>query len=249
MSTNHFSAYQSRIALTIDDISVLLGKVLNAQDNVDRHVLQSADEVSKLLTAMSSPPLEPHIASLIPGPVGGPKERAQFHPKNRRSTARDQHYSPLLCVHARYSDHERCDIDCESRCQIQHSLKSFPQLAPIIGSLCIGYSGLPQYISRRCTMSNCRNQSAFCASVTYVFPWWVTARVFNFSIMARAAQIRVSLSASRIVPSTSQAFILAQSGDLTGLQKLFSKGTASPYDVIETGTTLIKVSHREFYKL
>jgi hypothetical protein len=124
-----------------------------------------------------------------------------------------------------YSCHSWCSCACHK--PIRFNTPKY--LNSVIGSLFVGYNGLP--ISRpACTEQACLRASAFKANVTYHFPKWLLAWGIIATFSANNAPA-VSLTAVRARFTGDDIFTMALNGDVQGIQGLFSQGLGSPNDV------------------
>lgn len=74
-------------------------------------------------------------------------------------------------------------------------------------------------------------------------PWsWLTNRAWELCCYQASSGWNVTIRTYNIIPDDSDAFNFAISGNVSGLQKLFMTGKASPFDVTCYGTTLLDVS-------
>ncbi|KAI9699636.1 MAG: hypothetical protein M1836_002670 [Candelina mexicana] len=120
----------------------------------------------------------------------------------------------------------------------------------VIGSLFVGYVGLPVF-SPPCNEHTCkknRHRSSFTARFTYYFPSWFLARMIYSAIKytARDGPQILCVKSPRLRPASASIFRYAIDGDIVAMQKAFSMGDASPYDYavsnnrIETSQFLIR---------
>ncbi|KAI9784656.1 MAG: hypothetical protein M1835_003537 [Candelina submexicana] len=105
----------------------------------------------------------------------------------------------------------------------------------VIGSLFVGYVGLPVFTAP-CNEYICkknRHRSSFSARFTYYFPSWFLARMIYSAInyTARDGPQILFVKAPRLRPGTARIFEYAVDGDIVAMQKAFSMGDASPFDV------------------
>lgn len=136
-----------------------------------------------------------------------------------------------------------CACQCHAVSKYQHP----GWIAPLIGSLFIGYSGLPYLSTVRCNQSACTKREDALVKATYYFPAWLPYFSRMVSFVGRWNVLDghdVSLRMPRVVPSSSEIFMLAQKGNVEGIKMLFSLQKASIHDVsIAEGRSVMHVSH------
>jgi hypothetical protein len=141
-----------------------------------------------------------------------------------------------------------CTPSCSCVCHKEAKLRTPKLLERLIGSLFIGYSGLP-VLTKDCNEASCHLRAQPSSAITYFFPRWFLARAVAV-VMTRTplAGPVVDLKFQRIVPGDADIFRYAMLGDIEKLESLFINGLASPNDVhAESGVTAIHlaVSHRK----
>ena len=125
-----------------------------------------------------------------------------------------------------------CASHCRCLCHKSRRFISPHTVQRAMGALFLSYSGNPVSIFQRCTENSCQGQQAFRFSAVYLFPSWLLARLFAVTVIKRlGSEIHISLKVQRIVSPGAEVFRLTELDDVTGLQRLFSKGLASPNDV------------------
>ncbi|KAI9711345.1 MAG: hypothetical protein M1812_007194 [Candelaria pacifica] len=105
----------------------------------------------------------------------------------------------------------------------------------VIGSLFVGYTGLPG-ITPPCNEHSCRkgrHRANFSAHFTYYFPSWFLTRMISSAIKytPRDGPQILFIRAPRIRPDNANIFWDAIDGDVVAMQQAFSTGRASPFDV------------------
>ena len=138
-----------------------------------------------------------------------------------------------------------CKPWCSCACHAESRIRS-PQLFDrILGSLFVGYSGLP-VLSRKCDQQSCHLRAQPMSYVTYFFPRWFLARVVSFVLTTTPLAGPVaSLKVQRTVPGHADIFTYAKLGDVGKMKHLFENGLASPHDVhAESGVTALHVRAR-----
>ena len=121
---------------------------------------------------------------------------------------------------------------CACSCHWKRRIRSPSLFDKVLGSLFVGYTGLP--ISRQpCDLLSCQDQQQhFVAHFTYYFPLWFVARAIVATISLNTANSpEFTLRVPHIVPDSSPIFQLARSGNIRGIKYLFRNGLASPNDI------------------
>ena len=125
-----------------------------------------------------------------------------------------------------------CTSHCRCLCHESRRFDSPRTFQRLIGTLFLGYSGYPISNFQRCTENSCQGQQVFRVSAVYVFPSWLLARLLAVTVIkSLGSEIHFSLKVQRIVSSGAEVLRLTLLNDVTGLQRLFSKGLASPNDI------------------
>ncbi len=131
----------------------------------------------------------------------------------------------------------RCKEWCSCACHKKNILR-VKELSTI-GSFSLAYSGLP-WLTAACDQKTCRSRSVPSVAVTFNFPPWVWHRYFSSSFSytpIRGPEINFKLP--RMVDWSSRLWRCGVVGDIGGVQKLYSSGTASPWDVNTLGGSLL----------
>ena len=136
-----------------------------------------------------------------------------------------------------------CTPWCSCSCHRETRLRTPRILEQFIGSLFVGYSGLPA-LRPPCNEKTCHLQAQPLTYVTYFFPRWFLSRMVTFMMtVTPLAGPVASLKVQRVVPGSADVFNFARLGDIDGMKALFEKGLASPHDVqYESGVTPLHVS-------
>ena len=131
----------------------------------------------------------------------------------------------------------RCACQCHAVSKLQH-----PRwIAPLIGSLFIGYSRLPYLCTAGCNESTCTKREDALIKATYYFPTWASYFSRMLSFVGKWNQLDghdFSLRMPRVVPSSSDIFMLAQKGNVQGIKMLFSLSKASNYTIEKLASPL-----------
>ena len=140
-----------------------------------------------------------------------------------------------------------CKRYCSCVCHSRTSYNSPQRLKNLLGSLFVGYTGLPSS-TLKCDLDTCANQGSrnlqFQAS--YTFPVWFVMKTLYFSaensfVGGPSFGLRIR---NRINQNSGINVIsLARTGDIPGIIQLLEKGKASLYDISITGVSPFRVRH------
>ena len=216
-----YRSYQSRISLAVNDIYTLAS---GPQATENKRTTQRLNEQYGHLTNIINNQSE--LRGLLQTHLS---TRSQDLP--RLSTEQLSHSITCIKATVRYQRFP-CTWHCGCLCHKPQYFNS-PQLVHrVIGTLFLSYSGYPIGMFQRCTLSSCQGQQSSQILVKYLFPSWFLARILVVTFIKRlGSEVHVSLKVQRVVSGGAEIFRLTNSNDVTGLQRLFSKGLASPNDV------------------
>lgn len=139
-----------------------------------------------------------------------------------------------------------CNKWCSCVCHRQNHLKFSTPLTYVLGSLFVGYSGLP-VSTPPCNEHSCVRRAIPSFEFSYYFPRWFLARSILLSLkVVPLMGPELTLRMPRLIRWTSKEanlFHLAKAGDLHGIQSLFTAGTVTPFDVtLSSGESALFVS-------
>ncbi|KAF3041388.1 hypothetical protein E8E12_009291 [Didymella heteroderae] len=109
----------------------------------------------------------------------------------------------------------------------------------LLGSLFVGYKGLPA-MQKLCPRQCCQRRYSSRLSITYYFPqWFFLQRAFSMAMQTSpTAGFQIKLSFPRVVSPLATVFFVASFGTPADLRSLFDNGLASPSDInANTGAT------------
>ena len=99
------------------------------------------------------------------------------------------------------------------------------------GALTVKLQGIP-YIAPRCDEATCGKGGHSSLGFSYRFPPWLLNRAIHSLLNhSRVRGPQLNLTCTRIVHRDSAIFVFASEGNITGIQNLFRKGSASLLDV------------------
>jgi hypothetical protein len=135
-----------------------------------------------------------------------------------------------------------CRPWCSCRCHVRRELRT-PGLAKrFIGSLFIGYSGVPM-VTPQCDEKQCRKRSTSRIILSYQFPEWFWERsLFTSFMTASLSGPEMLIRVSNTIPYACETYQHCIDGNAPGLRRLFEVGKASPFDLDPEGFSLLHVS-------
>lgn len=155
--------------------------------------VSAADQKSGLASSARSsfekdqtPQVDTLLAPLLEG------DMSPMEPGDSKSLDPRDHSLISITARPRASMGSACASWCSCRCHFKRSLKSPKFLRDILGSLFLGYSGLP-ILAPPCNESSCRRRSSPAVDITYYFPFWFLSKVFSVNLSL------ISLGGTRVL--------------------------------------------------
>jgi hypothetical protein len=147
-----------------------------------------------------------------------------------------------ICIRASIRPFGFCKSWCSCCCHGQQSVKFPRAVRNILGSLFVGYSGIP-ILTRACNEKSCQKRSSPSLNVSYYFPTWFLSRVLNVTATFTSFKgPQVQLNMPRMVGWAHPLWRHAHLDDVHSIQILFTNNLASPYDVNAYGQSALHVS-------
>jgi hypothetical protein len=135
-----------------------------------------------------------------------------------------------------------CRPWCSCRCHVRRSIRSPSLATDFLGSLFIGFSGVPG-LTEVCNESQCNRRSQVRLIASYQFPKWMWTRALFASFMtSKLHGPEMILRVKNTIPYTSETYQCCLNGELGLLKRRFDDGLASPFDVDPEGVSLVHVS-------
>jgi hypothetical protein len=135
-----------------------------------------------------------------------------------------------------------CRPWCSCKCHVRRSMRTPEAMTGFLGSLFVGYSGVP-VLTQPCTERQCRRRSSLRVIASYQFPQWVWGRaLFAAVASSRMTGPEMLIRVQNKIPFASETYQFCLNGNVTSLQRHFDHGLASPYDVDTDGLSLLHVS-------
>lgn len=133
----------------------------------------------------------------------------------------------------RFLRRRKCDVRCRCRCHVQTRGQSPKMLQSVLGTLFVGYAGLP-VLTASCNSRLCQRSSEGFLQVNYYFPQWFLARILSLVVRFQDAQTpEISLRLLNVRSSYESIFQYAHRGDADSIKFLLTKGKASVLDVTD----------------
>ena len=150
------------------------------------------------------------------------------------------HHEPTVSFRMSHRQNSQCRRPCSCQCHRSSRLKTPDFLRQVTGQLLVGYAGISS-LTLPCNEHACAQRQKALVRIQYSFPVWSFIQRM-LTLVSYSGGIRGPekiLRMSRIRPGLDEVFIQVQSGNISRLQQLFTKGDASPLDASDTGWTLL----------
>ena len=133
---------------------------------------------------------------------------------------------------------------CRCRCHAPLSFKTPRWLESAIGLLLFSCTQNSFQLCKICDGRPCQRGDQQTLQTRYYFPVWAFHRMMSMRFDWDLSKgPRVSLMALRSISSNSKLFMLAQHGNIVGMQRLFDQKLASPFDIsLEEGRSALHVN-------
>ncbi|KAL9117489.1 MAG: hypothetical protein Q9187_005974 [Circinaria calcarea] len=134
-------------------------------------------------------------------------------------------------LHMEFTKYQRCCSSCLCSCHHQNRVRSPRLLNDILGSLLIGYSGLPCY-RQTCDRDCKKGASKGGVILQYTFPGWILKK--TLCMMMACSKMKgpeLLLRCLRVRPEESPIFEAVRAGNLSEVKNLLVNGEASIIDV------------------
>ena len=142
---------------------------------------------------------------------------------------------------------KKCGPPCPCPCHHQKRVRSPRLLDDILGSLFIGYSGLPCY-QQTCDRDCKQGSSEVGVGLQYAFPRWMLNRIVCMRVMSSKIKgPELLLRCLRVRPRNAPIFQATLEGNLSGVMDLLTNGQASLLDVSPQGNSLLHVCSIIFF--
>jgi hypothetical protein len=135
-----------------------------------------------------------------------------------------------------------CRPWCSCCCHVRRQVRTPGLAKSFIGSLFIGYSGVP-IVTPPCNEKQCKKRSTSRIILSYQFPSWFWERSLFTSFMSAALSgPEMLIRVTNTIPYACETYQHCVDGNVLGLRRLFEIGKASPFDLDPDGVSLLNVS-------
>lgn len=164
-----------------------------------------------------------------------PNSTGQAVSPRRYSYSPDSLFSEasFSALRIRFLRPRKCDARCGCRCH-KHTRAQSPQLLQsVIGTMFMGYAGLP-ILTPSCNNRVCQRSSEGFLQVNYYFPQWFLARILSLVVRFQDAQApEISLRLLNVRSSYESIFQYAFNGDADSIKFCLANGKGSVLDVTD----------------
>jgi hypothetical protein len=135
-----------------------------------------------------------------------------------------------------------CRPWCSCCCHVRREVRTPGLAKSFIGSLFIGYSGVP-IVTPQCNEKQCKKRSTSRIILSYQFPSWFWERSLFTSFMTAALPgPEMLIRVTNTIPYACETYQHCLDGNVLGMRRLFEIGRASPFDLDPDGVSLLHVS-------
>lgn len=249
------STNTSRVRLNIQHISMLSRDIATNQRDLQSTVSEQLSRLEKTLENLLQTNLCPNHSEIAKTSRFGcssalgeksistvdntsPLELRQKRTRSKDGFASDFEPSStahLAVIGVTYQEDACSRRLCSCSCHSSGQLRSPPILQRVLGSLFVGYTGMP-FSSVFCTEAACNGTVQRRLNISYYFPKWFLMRALSFVFDTNPVlRPDFNLRTVRLVDRSADVFHYALYGNIEGLKYLFNKKLASPHDVVLNG--------------
>ena len=136
-------------------------------------------------------------------------------------------------IRMRFLRKRKCDLWCHCRCHTYVRAQTPEVLQSILGTLFVGYAGLPA-LGPPCSYIKCRRASEGYLQINYYFPPWFLARIVSLSMRFQDSKIpNISMRVLNVRDSYENIFRSALVNDAESVLYQLTVGQASVLDVTD----------------
>jgi len=139
---------------------------------------------------------------------------------------------------------ETCSSLCPCKCHTQGLINTPLWLQGALGALFFNYAGIPVFSATHCNYPECRKRETPAIQFTYFFPTWAVSRAILLTLSAddlTGTGASICIRMPRLTAHDALGWQLVRNGNLSAVQRMFSTGVASPFDVDTHGRSLLHV--------
>ena len=240
--TQLISSRASLIKLQLDIVQVTIGtNTINT--NAATHYQDIMDKLSSQLVETESIKqnqlmIAEKMDRLMVQPGGAQQDTQAPPPYSQRNEQAESKFIQIRASCYRRS----CRPWCSCRCHVRRNLRTPATLEGFVGSLFVGYSGMP-VLTSPCDEKQCRQRSGPRMIVSYQFPqWFWTRALYAAFVSSRMRGPEMLIRVQNKIPYASETYQHCLNGELNLLKNRFDDGFASPFDVDPDGMSLLHVS-------
>lgn len=213
-----------RVELRLDRISLVTQDVLQKQESLEariKDIVQESVQTSTITHASSSAVSDHAVIATT-------------------TTTKEQR--TYVEIHATQFERRICDKWCKCTCHKKKEWASPYILSKLFGHLLVGYVG---YVSphQQCSRQACREKSGLHTRIAYQFPSWFLLGRVSLMLSNNHQGPELLLRWHRVRPyGETDLFRFATQGNIKGIQDLFSRRVASPFDIQPDGRNALHVT-------
>lgn len=137
-----------------------------------------------------------------------------------------------------------CSNSCQCQCHTVNRLCTPKWASGVLGSLKLYGNGSIWLRRRVCNKTSCYRGGSLRIQASYYAPAWTLLEGFVVYAHAQLTHGMIptfNITLPRIIPFAAVVWSIIELGNISELQRLFSLGQASPYDINADGISLLKV--------
>ena len=159
------------------------------------------------------------------------KKQAIYNQRHSDAARSSFQLDDFSALRMRFLRQHKCDASCDCNCHTPTRARTPQMLESVLGSLFVGYTGLPALASA-CSSINCQRSSEGFLQIDYYFPQWFLARIVSMAMRFKDSKIPdFSMRVLNVRSSYEAIFSNAREGDAELVRYLLTTGQASVQDV------------------
>lgn len=136
---------------------------------------------------------------------------------------------------------DACTPFCPCQCHISTQVRTPSWIRSIFGTMTIHGNGSILLNRLPCNKS-CGRSGAAALQVSYFAPAWILLKSLNIYIKAQSVHdFQFAVHTPRIIPRNAAVWSIIELGKLSEIKKMASRRELSPYDVTDSGRSLLNV--------
>jgi hypothetical protein len=224
---------QASLDNMLKQLTVTTSDLRSQQANIEQERCRQLDDFKILLSkALEDRATMQRVIQNLGGVVSQALEKADKHQEPQLSLLPGDVTFKNLQVTSETYELDTCTFNCTCSCHDWSAYRISPFLGDYWGAMYVGFTG-GNLLGQKCNLRSCAKQSTPIVSIVYHFPHWLLMRALFVSISAGLSPA-ASLKFPRIVPFDAEIFHFIREGNLRGINSLFSRRVASPFDIYAT---------------